>query len=71
MHIAYSVAAKEKYDAIKTAALLSKTAIALYDGFISCWDAKYMYNYIVSARKRAFFVLQPALFIAEHFNFTN
>jgi len=25
----------------------------------------------VSARKRAFFVLQPALFIAEHFNFTN
>lgn len=57
MHIAYSVAAKEKYDAIKTAALLSKTAIALYDGFISCWDAKYMYNYI-----------RPETFINQYIN---
>ena len=46
IHIAYSVAKKEKYNAVKTAALVSKTAIALYDGFISCWDAKYTYNYI-------------------------
>ena len=30
---------------MKTASLLSKTAIALYDAFISCWEAKYTYNY--------------------------
>ncbi len=46
MHIGCSIAEKENYDAIKTAHLLSKTAIALYDAFISCWDAKYIYNYI-------------------------
>lgn len=46
VHIACSVAEKENYDAIKTAALISKTAIALYDAFISCWEAKYVYNYI-------------------------
>lgn len=46
IHIACSVAQKEKYDAIKTASLISVTAITLYDAFISCWDAKYIYNYI-------------------------
>lgn len=46
MHIVCSVAEKENYDVVKTASLLSKTAIALYDGFIACWDAKYTYNYI-------------------------
>ena len=46
MHIAYSVAQNEKYDAMKTAALVSTTAIALYDAFISCWDAKFTYNYV-------------------------
>ncbi|MEP6514369.1 MAG: vanadium-dependent haloperoxidase [Parafilimonas sp.] len=46
IHIACSVAQKEKYDEMKTASLISKTAIALYDAFISCWDAKYTYNYI-------------------------
>ncbi len=44
--IACSVAKKEKYDVMKTASLVSKTAIALYDAFISCWEAKYTYNYI-------------------------
>lgn len=57
IHIAYSVAQKEKYDAMKTAALVSKTAIALYDGFISCWDAKYTYNYI-----------RPETFINQYIN---
>jgi hypothetical protein len=57
IHIAYSVAQKEKYDAIKTAALVSKTAIALYDGFISCWDSKYIYNYI-----------RPETFINQYIN---
>ena len=44
--IACSVAEKEKFDPIKTASLISTTAIAIADGFISCWEAKYMYNYI-------------------------
>jgi hypothetical protein len=46
IHIACSVAQKEKYDVMKTQSLISKTAIALYDAFISCWEAKYIYNYI-------------------------
>ena len=46
IHIACSVAQKEKYDAMKTVSLVSKTAIAMYDAFISCWDAKFTYNYI-------------------------
>jgi len=46
IQIVCSVADKENYDVVKTASLLSKTAIALYDGFIACWDAKFTYNYI-------------------------
>ena len=46
IHIACSVAQKEKYDAMQTVSLVSKTAIALYDAFISCWDAKFTYNYV-------------------------
>ena len=46
IHIACSVAQKEKYDAMKTVSLVSKTAIAISDAFISCWDAKFTYNYI-------------------------
>ena len=46
IHIANSIAVKEKYDPIKTASILSRTAIALYDAFIACWDAKYHYNYV-------------------------
>lgn len=46
IHIACAVAEKENYNAIKTASLISKTAIALFDAFISCWEAKYHYNYI-------------------------
>ena len=46
MHIVCSVADKENYDPVKTANILSKTAIALYDAFIACWDAKYYYNYL-------------------------
>ena len=44
--IACSVAEKEKFDPIKTASLISITAIAIADAFISCWEAKYTYNYI-------------------------
>ncbi len=46
VHIACAVAEKENYDAVKTASLISKTAIALFDAFISCWEAKYQYNYV-------------------------
>ena len=46
VYIASSVAEKEDFDAIKTAALISRTAIALYDGFIACWEAKFHYNYV-------------------------
>jgi len=44
VYIAGAVAEKENYNAIKTASLISKTAIALFDAFISCWEAKYHYN---------------------------
>lgn len=33
-------------DAVKTARAYALTSIALYDGFISCWDEKYRSNYI-------------------------
>jgi hypothetical protein len=44
--IAASVADKEKYNQIKTAELISKVAISIADGFISCWEAKYNYSSI-------------------------
>jgi len=55
MHIVCGVTEKENYSAVKTASILSKTAIALYDAFIACWDAKYYYNYI-----------RPETFINRH-----
>lgn len=55
LHIACAVAKKEKLDAIKTASLISTTAVAMADAFISCWEAKYVYNYI-----------RPETFINEH-----
>jgi hypothetical protein len=46
VHIACNVAVKEKYDEVKTAALVSQTAIAVFDAIICCWETKYYYNYI-------------------------
>jgi hypothetical protein len=46
VHIACNVSVKENYDAVKTAFLVSQTAIALADAFISCWETKYHYAYI-------------------------
>lgn len=46
IHIACSVAEKEGFDPMKTAALVSKTAIAIADAFISAWEAKFVYNYV-------------------------
>ncbi|ULQ51304.1 vanadium-dependent haloperoxidase [Flavihumibacter fluvii] len=46
IHVAGSICEKEQYDLVKTAGILSKVAIAIADGFISCWEAKYHYNTI-------------------------
>lgn len=46
IHIACSVAEKEKFDPMTTSSLISKTAIAIADAFISAWEAKFVYNYI-------------------------
>jgi hypothetical protein len=37
---------KSKSDAIKTAKAYALVAVSLLDGFISCWDTKYRYQYI-------------------------
>jgi hypothetical protein len=44
VHVAAKLAEKENFDAMRTADLLSKITIAMADGFISCWEAKYHYN---------------------------
>jgi len=37
---------KTNADAVKTARAYALVAVGLFDGFISCWDTKYRYNYI-------------------------
>lgn len=37
---------KTNADAVKTARAYALVAVGLLDGFISCWDTKYRYNYI-------------------------
>ena len=37
---------KTKADAVKTAQAYAMTAVAMYDAFICCWQAKYKTNYI-------------------------
>lgn len=46
MGIAAIVSKMAKDDEVKTARSYALTAIALFDAFISCWDAKYHYDYI-------------------------
>lgn len=46
VHIAAAVSEKENFDALKTSYVITSTAIAIADGFISCWEAKYHYNTI-------------------------
>ena len=42
-----AIAAKQSgADAVKTAKAYAMTALALYEGFISCWDEKYRSSYI-------------------------
>jgi hypothetical protein len=44
--IAGQVARQTNADLLKTSAAYFLTAVALFDGFISCWDDKYRYNII-------------------------
>jgi hypothetical protein len=46
MNIVGIAAEKNKADFNTTVYAYAKTAIALYDGFISCWDEKYRSNYV-------------------------
>lgn len=57
--IAGQVARQTHADLMKTSAAYFLTAIALMDGFISCWDGKYRYN-----------VIRPETFINAHINET-
>lgn len=57
MSIAGIAAAKNKADLITTAAAYAFTSIALYDGFISCWDEKFRSN-----------LIRPETYINSHIN---
>ena len=46
MGIAAQIIKQEKVDAVKAAQTFALTSIALYDGFISCWDEKYRSSYV-------------------------
>lgn len=46
MGIAAIACRKTNADAVKTAQVYALTAVALFDAFISCWEAKYAYEYI-------------------------
>jgi hypothetical protein len=55
--IAGQVSRQTQADLMKTSAAYFLTAIALMDGFISCWDGKYRYN-----------VIRPETYINAHIN---
>ena len=44
--IAAQIIKQEKADPVKAAQTFALTSIALYDGFIACWDEKYRSNYV-------------------------
>lgn len=55
LSIAGQVAIQKKADLLKSSAAYALTAIALFDGFISCWDEKYRSN-----------VIRPETYINAH-----
>jgi hypothetical protein len=57
MNITGIAAIEAKADFAATVCAYAQTAIALYDGFISCWDEKYRSNYV-----------RPETVIAKHIN---
>lgn len=46
MGIAAQIIQQEKADPVKAAQTFALTSIALFDGFISCWDEKYRSSYV-------------------------
>lgn len=46
MGIASQIIKQEKADPVKAAQTFALTSIALFDGFISCWDEKYRSSYV-------------------------
>jgi hypothetical protein len=46
MHLTASLIEKENLDLGKSAQILSQTAIAIADGFMGCWAAKYKYRLV-------------------------
>jgi hypothetical protein len=46
MGIAAQIIKQEKANPVKAAQTFALTSIALYDGFISCWDEKYRSSYV-------------------------
>ncbi len=46
MGIAAQIIQQEKADPVKAAQTFALTSIALYDGFISCWDEKYRSSFV-------------------------
>jgi membrane-associated phospholipid phosphatase len=46
MNIVGIIAQKKNADFNETVCAYTKTSIALFDGFISCWDEKYRSNYV-------------------------
>jgi len=46
MGIAAQIIKQEKADPVKAAQTFALTSIALYDGFIACWDEKYRSSYV-------------------------
>ena len=46
MGIASIAARQTKADEIKTAKTYALTAVALFEGFLSCWDVKYKWSYV-------------------------
>ncbi len=55
LSIAGQAATQKKADLLKSSAAYTLTAIALFDGFISCWDEKYRSN-----------VIRPETYINAH-----
>jgi hypothetical protein len=46
IHIACDISDQEVVDPVRKAAIVSQTAIALAEAFISCWESKYYYKHI-------------------------
>jgi PAP2 superfamily len=57
MHLTATIIEKENLDLMRSAEVFSKVAMGLFDGFISCWEAKYKYC-----------LVRPETFINKYIN---